>query len=119
MKKFGNVCLLLVVSAVFAAAPIQLWSKAQNQSAVQGQPSTAQGHDATHAEVAEKTKDPLGRSTPHGTVYGFLLLWTTLSWAASEHSRISKKAPFNPGSRQITRRLEYFVSMATRLPSNS
>lgn len=69
MKKSGDLCLVMLLSALFPAAYIQL---PQGKSAVHGQPSTAEGQDAEHAQAAEKPKDPLGRSTPHGTVFGFL-----------------------------------------------
>lgn len=72
MKKFCDVCLVMVLSALSAAAQNQLQSKAQDKSAVQGQPLAAQGHYVGHAETAEKPKDTLGRSTPRGTVFGFL-----------------------------------------------
>lgn len=71
MKKLRDVCLLLVLSALFPAAQIQLQSRAQDKSAVHLPPATA-GREVTHQETAEKPKDSLGRSTPHGTVFGFL-----------------------------------------------
>jgi MscS family membrane protein len=72
MKMFRDVCLVMVLSALFPAAQIQLHSKAQDKSAVHGQPSAAQGQDTTHAEAEKRKEDSLGRSTPHGTVLGFL-----------------------------------------------
>src|SRR5215470_17406832 len=73
MKKFRDVCLVMVLSAFFPAAQFELPSEAQDQSAVHGPPSAAQGQDAAQAKAAAETpNDPLGRSTPQGTVFGFL-----------------------------------------------
>jgi MscS family membrane protein len=69
MKKFRDVGLVVVLSAFFPVAYIQL-PKA-NPSA-QGQLSPAEGEHAADAQAAEKPKDSLGRSTPHGAVFGFL-----------------------------------------------
>lgn len=72
-KKFRGACLLMVLSALFPAAHSQAQSQAPSKSAVQGPASAAQHQNAAHAEEeAEKSIDPLGRSTPHGTVLGFL-----------------------------------------------
>src|SRR5215475_1372788 len=71
MKKFHDVCLLMVLSALFLASHIQLQAEPQHDSAVHRQPPAVQGQNAAHDE-AEKPDDPLGRSTPHGTVFGFL-----------------------------------------------
>jgi MscS family membrane protein len=73
MKKFRDVCLVMVLSALFPGAHIQLQSRAQAIPAVHGQPPAAQNEHVAHPEAeAEKPSDPLGRSTPHGTVIGFL-----------------------------------------------
>jgi MscS family membrane protein len=73
MKKFRDVCRVMVLCALFPAAQNQLPSKAQDKTTVQGQGSAAQGQDAAPAKAeAEEPNDPLGRSTPHGTVFGFL-----------------------------------------------
>lgn len=72
MKKFCDFCLVMVLSPLFAFAQNQPQSKAQDKSAVQGQPLAAQGHHVARVETAEKPKDTLGRTTPRGTVFGFL-----------------------------------------------
>jgi MscS family membrane protein len=72
MKIFRDVCLVMVLSPLFPAAQSQLYSKAQDKSPVHRQPSAAQGQNATHAEAEKPKEDSLGRSTPHGTVFGFL-----------------------------------------------
>jgi MscS family membrane protein len=73
MKKFRDVYLAMVLSALFLAAQIQVQSKAQDKPAIPGQLSAPQGQDVAHDEAtAEKPDDSLGRSTPHGTVIGFL-----------------------------------------------
>lgn len=69
MKNFPHAFLVIVLSALIPAAYSQLPSKA---SLVQGQPSIAQGQDVSHAGAVEKPEDHLGRSTPNGTVFGFL-----------------------------------------------
>ncbi len=71
-KKYGGACLLILLSALLPTH-IRAQSKAQGKPAVHGPVSVAQPQDVTHAEAdAEKPSDPLGRSTPHGTVLGFL-----------------------------------------------
>src|SRR5215469_2042334 len=72
MKKLRDVCLAMVLSALFPTAQIQLQSRAQDKPAVHVQPPATEGRDAAHGESGEKPKDSLGRSTPHGTVFGFL-----------------------------------------------
>ena len=73
MKKHCHFCLVMVLSGLFPVTQFQLPSGAQDRSAVRQQPSVAQGEGVAHGEVtAEPPHDPLGRSTPHGTVVGFL-----------------------------------------------
>ena len=73
MKAFRDVCMVMVLYALFPGVQIRLYSKAQDQPAVHAQPPAAPGQGAAHTEaIAEEPNDPLGRSTPHGTVFGFL-----------------------------------------------
>ena len=73
MRNLRNICLIVVLCALFPATPFPLQAGAQDKSAGHGLPSVAQSHDAGHAEATpEEPSDPLGRSTPQGTVLGFL-----------------------------------------------
>jgi MscS family membrane protein len=112
MKKFRDVCLVMVLSALFPAAQIQLQSKAQDKSAVRGQPLTAQGRDAAHAEAAEKPKDSLGRSTPHGTVFGFLQTVQNGRYKeATQYLQLSNHERFTTGA-ELARKLHALMDNA-------
>ena len=73
MKKLPDVCLLIAFSVILSATHIDVQLNAQDRPAVHRQSSLVQGKDIDQAqESSEKPNDPLGRSTPHGTVFGFL-----------------------------------------------
>ena len=112
MKKFRDVCLVMVLSAFFPTAPIQLQSKAQEESAVHGHPS-AQGQDAAHAPAAaEKPNDPRGRSTPHGTVFGFLQTAQNGKYEeATQYLQLSKNERLATGE-QLARHLHALMDNA-------
>ena len=113
MKKFRDVCLVMVLSALFPAAQIQGQSKAHDQSAVQGRPAADQGQDAGPAkEGAEKPNDPLGRSTPHGTVFGFLQTAQNGKYKeATEYLQLSKNERLAKGE-ELARHLHALMDNA-------
>ena len=113
MKKFRDVCLVMVLSAFFPATQIQLQSKAHDESAVQGQPAAAQGQDAAHAKAAaEEPNDPLGRSTPQGTVFGFLQTAQNGKYKeATQYLQLSKNERLATGE-QLARRLHALMDNA-------
>ncbi len=112
MKKFYDVCLVMVLSALFPAAQIQLHSKAQDKSPVHGQPLATQGQDAAHAEAAEKPKDSLGRSTPHGTVFGFLQTVQNGKYKeAAQYLQLSNYERFTTGA-ELARKLHALMDNA-------
>ena len=113
MKKFRDICLVMVLSALFPAAQIQLQSMAQDQSAVQGQPAAAQGQDLAQAKgTEEKPIDPLGRSTPHGTVLGFLQTAQNGKYKeAAQYLQLSKNERLARGE-ELARRLHALMDNA-------
>jgi MscS family membrane protein len=64
MKRFLRICVLLVFSSAIVAAYGQPGAKESGKT-------PPQGSEQTH-EAAPEPSDPLGRSTPHGTLVGFL-----------------------------------------------
>ncbi len=72
MKKLRDVCLVMVLFGLPLAVS-QLDSEAQDRPPMPGQQQPAPGQRIPHTQPStEKAADPLGRSTPEGTVFGFL-----------------------------------------------
>lgn len=103
MKKSRCYCALLILLSFVAAAEGQLAAKGADK---------AQGHATPEASATPEPGDPLGRSTPHGTVFGFLHAAQNGKYKeAAQYLQLSKKERATSGE-QIARQLHQLMDNA-------